>query len=204
MRIARHPLSKAGRSHQRSTPSGSHITVFLATPREGERVEGLIPWLRVRDLEPWLRSLRGTPGKPAAHSSNIRGRPFGSPPPPQSSRLRGCEMNQKFMFSSQGLPEAPACARDSPVASHRPSMGWPTRGSHPAGAACRGSWSGAARVLHLNLGSGVRRLPPTWVWPLSSGVGLKRLFASSGCVCHRRPPCEVSAGLTRPQSMDGS
>lgn len=118
MRIARHPLSKAGRSHQRSTPSGSHITVFLATPREGERVEGLIPWLRVRDLEPWLRSLRGTPGKPAAHSSNIRGRPFGSPPPPQSSGLRGCEMNQKFMFSSQGLPEAPACARDSPAASH--------------------------------------------------------------------------------------
>lgn len=46
-------------------------------------------------------------------------------------------MNQKFVFSSQGLPEAPARTRDSPAASH-PALHGLAHTGLPSGWGCAG------------------------------------------------------------------
>lgn len=116
--------SKADCSHRGSMTSRSHIAASLAV-RRAETVEGLIPWLRVPDLELWMGSLSDIDWETIHSFTQHSGMPRWSPPPPGSG-LRGYQTNQKSMFLSQGLPEAPACTGDSPAACSPPPLGWPT------------------------------------------------------------------------------
>ena len=75
----------------------------------------MIPWLRVPDLELWMGSLSDIHWETIHSFTQHSGMP---PLVSPGSGLRGYQTNQKSMFLSQGLPEAPACAGDSPAACH--------------------------------------------------------------------------------------